>query len=68
MPSLQLGEGEHVALKGASGSGKTTLLHIVAGILAPDTGSVVLAGHEVEVLSADGRRARLLRINVSSSS
>ena len=29
---------------------------------------VVLAGHEVEVLSADGRRARLLRGNVSSSS
>ena len=29
---------------------------------------VVLAGHEVEVLSADGRRARLLRVNVSSSS
>ena len=29
---------------------------------------VVLAGHEVEVLSTDGGRARLLRVNVSSSS
>ena len=55
VPSLQLGEGEHVALEGASGSGKTTLLHIVAGILAPDTGSVVLAGHELTSLTESAR-------------
>jgi len=47
----------------------------VGGIVTNELGHVpkrgervVLAGHEVEVLSADGRRARLLRVNVSSSS
>jgi len=51
VPSLQLAEGEHVALEGASGSGKTTLLHIIAGILTPDSGSVSLAGHELTSLT-----------------
>ena len=47
----------------------------VGGIVTNELGHVprrservVLAGHEVEVLSADSRRARLLRVNVSSSS
>jgi len=47
----------------------------VGGIVTNELGHVpkrgervVLAGHEVEILSADGRRARLLRVNVSSSS
>jgi putative ABC transport system ATP-binding protein len=51
VPSLELADGEHIALEGASGSGKTTLLHIVAGILTPDSGSVTLAGHELTKLS-----------------
>ena len=55
-----------------AGSGVSTT---VGGIVTNELGHVpkrgervVLAGHEVEVLSADGRRARLLRVNVSSSS
>src|SRR5271170_2196457 len=36
-----LGEGEQVALIGSSGSGKTTLLHLIAGILAPDSGNIL---------------------------
>jgi magnesium and cobalt transporter len=47
----------------------------VGGIVTNELGHVptrgervVIAGHEVEVLSADGRRARLLRVNVLSSS
>jgi putative ABC transport system ATP-binding protein len=35
-----LGAGELVALLGSSGSGKTTLLHLLAGILAPDSGTL----------------------------
>ena len=32
--------GQHVALIGPSGSGKSTLLHIMAGLIAPSSGSV----------------------------
>lgn len=39
--SFDLGDGEHVALVGGSGTGKTTLLHLIAGILAPDSGRIL---------------------------
>ena len=39
---LDVHPGESVAIMGASGSGKTTLLHVLAGIVAPDAGSVTL--------------------------
>jgi putative ABC transport system ATP-binding protein len=38
---FQLEDGEQVALIGTSGSGKTTLLHMIAGILAPDSGRIL---------------------------
>ena len=41
IPEIFLADGEQVALIGTSGSGKTTLLHMIAGILAPDSGNVV---------------------------
>ena len=38
--SLTVREGDRVAIVGGSGSGKTTLLHVIAGLLAPDSGEV----------------------------
>jgi nitrate/nitrite transport system ATP-binding protein len=41
---LALEEGEVVAVVGSSGAGKTTLVSLVAGLLAPDDGEIVLEG------------------------
>jgi len=45
--SLSLEEGEFVAIVGYSGSGKTTLISLIAGLLAPDAGTIVLDGEAV---------------------
>lgn len=49
--SLDIEEGEFVALMGPSGSGKSTLLHIIAGIDRPSSGSCKVRGVEVSELS-----------------
>jgi putative ABC transport system ATP-binding protein len=48
--SLQVPEGEFVALMGPSGSGKTTLLNLIAGIDRPTSGKVIVAGTDVAQL------------------
>ncbi|WP_349866184.1 ABC transporter ATP-binding protein [Leifsonia sp. WHRI 6310E] len=61
---VAIAPGESVAIMGASGSGKTTLLHCLAGIVRPDTGSVVLATPHgpVEVTAlGEAERSRLRR-------
>jgi putative ABC transport system ATP-binding protein len=49
--TLEVPEGEFVALMGPSGSGKTTLLNLIAGIDRPTSGRVVVAGTDVSTLS-----------------
>ena len=44
--SLDVAEGEVVAIVGASGAGKTTLLQILGTLLRPDEGRVEIAGEE----------------------
>jgi ABC-type Fe3+/spermidine/putrescine transport system ATPase subunit len=53
--NFDVAEGEALVLLGASGSGKTTILRILAGLDAPDTGSVILHGREVTNLPAQDR-------------
>lgn len=57
IPALELRAGEQVALRGASGSGKTTLLHIIAGILTPDSGRVLIDGADITALGEARRDA-----------
>jgi putative ABC transport system ATP-binding protein len=45
--TLDVPEGEFLALMGPSGSGKTTLLNLIAGIDRPSAGSVTVAGTDV---------------------
>ncbi len=49
--SLSVKQGELVALYGPSGSGKTTLLLLIAALLRPDGGSILLDGREISALS-----------------
>jgi ABC-type polysaccharide/polyol phosphate transport system ATPase subunit len=51
--SFSIGAGEGTALIGASGSGKTTLLRLLAGVYAPDTGSIEVRGRVATLLSID---------------
>jgi sulfate transport system ATP-binding protein len=53
--SLEIPEGELVALLGPSGCGKTTLLRIIAGLETPDGGEVLHAGENLSARSARER-------------
>jgi putative spermidine/putrescine transport system ATP-binding protein len=52
---LHVGEGELVSLLGASGCGKTTTLRLVAGFLAPTSGSIRLGERDLTRLPAHAR-------------
>jgi len=50
---LHIGRGEAVGLVGPSGSGKSTLLMVAAGLERQDSGTVVVAGHDLGRLGED---------------
>lgn len=51
--NLQIKDGEFVAIVGFSGSGKTTLISLIAGLIAADSGAVLLNGKPVDGPGAD---------------
>jgi len=54
--SLDVRQGELLALLGPSGSGKTTLLRVIAGLDHADAGRVLLAGEDASQLSVQARK------------
>jgi len=55
VPEFSLDAGQQFALRGESGSGKTTFLHLIAGILAADAGSILVAGRDMAALPESAR-------------
>ncbi|KAB5536413.1 hypothetical protein GE09DRAFT_326681 [Coniochaeta sp. 2T2.1] len=53
--SLSLGQGEIIALLGPNGAGKTTIVNLIRGILAPDSGTILIRGADA---TSDPRRAQ----------
>ncbi|MDQ0465170.1 sulfate transport system ATP-binding protein [Caulobacter ginsengisoli] len=58
--SLEVRDGEFLALLGPSGSGKTTLLRILAGLARPDAGSVRFNDEDFLALSPRARKAGMV--------
>lgn len=52
--SLEIPDGEFVAVVGASGSGKSTLLGLIAGLDAPTSGEILIDGEDITKMSEDG--------------
>ncbi len=57
---LTVQSGELVSLLGPSGCGKTTTLRMIAGFLAPDAGSITMAGRDVTRLGPDKRPSAMV--------
>ena len=53
--SLDIGRGEFVTLLGSSGCGKTTTIRIIAGLLTPDSGKVILNSKDITMLAPEKR-------------
>ena len=49
--TLTIGYGEMVAIVGPSGSGKSTMLHVIGALDRPSTGTVTIAGYDLDTLS-----------------
>ena len=55
VPQFSLEDGQQLALRGESGSGKTTFLHLIAGILAADSGTVKIGESNMTELGEHAR-------------
>jgi putative ABC transport system ATP-binding protein len=63
--ALELRRGETTSLTGVSGSGKSTLISLLAGLMLPDSGSIVFDGQEVTELDEISRaHLRATRVGI----
>ncbi len=58
--SMDVNEGEFVAIMGPSGCGKSTLLHLLGGLLSPTSGSILIDGEDLAKVS-DAKRTDIRR-------
>jgi putative ABC transport system ATP-binding protein len=58
--SLEIAEGEFVAIMGPSGCGKSTLLHLLGGLLSPTSGKIIIDGEDLSKVS-DAQRTDIRR-------
>jgi subfamily B ATP-binding cassette protein MsbA len=61
--SLHVRPGETVALVGGSGGGKTTLANLLPRFYAPDSGRILLDGHDLQSLTLQSLRANLALVS-----
>ena len=58
--SLDIKQGEFVAIMGPSGCGKSTLLHLLGGLLSPTSGKIIIADEDLSKVS-DAKRTDIRR-------
>jgi ATP-binding cassette, subfamily B, bacterial MsbA len=60
---LHVRPGETVALVGGSGGGKTTLVNLLPRFYAPDSGRVLLDGHDIQTVTLESLRANIALVS-----
>ncbi len=55
LPDLHLEPGEQALMVGSSGSGKSTLLQLIAGLIDPDSGEILVGGQDIHAMGGAAR-------------
>ena len=56
--SLDIADGEYIGIMGETGSGKSTLVQLIAGLLTPSAGKILIDGEDINAKKYDRRKLR----------